>query len=591
MLNHNPPVKLPDANFFRTLQLVNCSGKFKMNVLLVTHDGSTLGTVPRLVTAEPGGFKPILLIARVDPAACNVKLFTNDSVTGSNSLLSCGITGRDEPFAPTRDSDAAAATLVVTFDVKASLSAASLLRFDVYPLHLAIRLRAPAATLLEVLAAAPQVAQVPDPRFGLSLHVLLRSPPFADMAAVVCALMIAAPSSVSALADTREGAVTALHLACANGSPLDVIELLLRPPDAVAAHLGSGPQLASRATTHGRLPVHEAARCAASPAVIRALLAAHPPAAAAVDLRGNTPLHCLLQRSRQCWPVPAESICDLIAAAPAAAETRNCLGLLPLHLAAACDAAGIAALLEANPHAAGDTGARGSPNRRFPLQRVLAAAASPRVLHPHAATPGVPLRLVRAILHACPPSARRWWRSPADALELPAGAACLAAPCRSDLLELLLEAGERSDADADPAAGREAQAEHVCGEPLDDEAAVDATSGCAAGTVDADSLRSYTVPHTQLVRRVVQVAKVADDLPERATAMENASASLAALIASARMRCALDSVPWSLLLGGERPWPANSIVAALRERALRRRFIILSARYRSRTEHLVQPTA
>lgn len=611
--------------------------KSTMSVSLITKDGLTLATVRVPSAADMVDFDDLLVSARIDPTACIVIRPLTGSKIEHRPSASPMI--QNESLAAGRDIHSQPPALTVAFDETCLLDFASLLRFGSYPLHLAIRLRAPASALLSVLAAAPEVAKIPDPRFGLPLHAVLRFPPFPEMVAVVCALIIAAPSSLAAAVDSREGATTALHLACANGAPLDVIELLLRPPDAVAALPASEPHLASTAMAEGRLPLHEAARAAASPAVIKALIAACPAAASAVDLRGNTPLHWLLQCSRQSWPVPTESIHALLAAAPAAAAARNCLGLLPLHLAAACDAAGIAALLEANPFAACDGGARGSPSRRFPLQRVLAAAASLRMLrldmdadadadaepevagadfawrgpallallqvsprealgcagaaqqqelpllHAAAATPGVPLRLVRALIDACPTSARRWWRSPTEALELPVGAACLASPCRGDLVELLLEAGEAADTAEEAGSARE---EHVCGDPLAGDASADAADNCLAATAGEDSLRSYSVPHAQLVRRIVRVAKLPFDLPERDAALEAASASLAALVASARRRAALDSVPWPLLLNGRDRWPVESLMAAFRERAARQRLLVVAARHRLRTAQQVK---
>lgn len=601
--------------------------RLNMRINLCLLNGTIVSAISSPVpdgAAHSIDFKVALVSARIDPDA--VTITTPDSghqiwpARGDDPVAWSGI----PPY-----------SLIIKYNSARLPTLGAPLRFGVHPLHLAIRLGAPAEELIAVIKSAPEVALIQDPRSGFPLYTLLRKPSFPGIADVVSCLLEAAPA---ALRQTEgEDAAMPLHIACRHGASVDIIRLLLNPPSASEGLLSSAVDRASRATPEGMLPLHEACRAHASSHVLHALLAAHSPAAAAVDSAGNTPLHWLLRCDRRCWPVAAASIRILLAAAPSSALARNKDGLLPLHLAAGCDAEGIAVLLEAGPAAAADTGSRGSPNRRFALQRVLADAATPRILraiataardgdgpeaeaedeaeelvsHPdwrapallallhaspaealctragagagadeipllHAAVaiPGVPLGLIRAILDKFPPSARRLWHTPAERLELPAGLACLASPCRGDVLELLLDAGEVEETVAEN--GAQYARAHGSGELLASDGLFDIDAVAAA-----DDLRAYRVPHAELARRLTRVAALPPTL--QAIAMHGASASLVALIAAARRNNSLESVPWSILLRGKRPWPAADLTAALRERAARRRMLIVAARDRVRT--------
>lgn len=77
---------------------------------------------------------------------------------------------------------------------------------------------------------------------------------------------------------------TALHLACRNQPPIDVINVFL----SIAVETVEWPD------TFGWLPVHYAAACLADTDVIKALTELFPKSKTTVDSRGRTPLHLVL---------------------------------------------------------------------------------------------------------------------------------------------------------------------------------------------------------------------------------------------------------------------------------------------------------
>lgn len=81
-----------------------------------------------------------------------------------------------------------------------------------------------------------------------------------------------------------ESSMTALHFACRNQPPLDVIDVFL----SIAIETVQWPD------TFGWLPIHYACACGAETEVIKALADAFPDSKTTVDRRGRTPLHFAL---------------------------------------------------------------------------------------------------------------------------------------------------------------------------------------------------------------------------------------------------------------------------------------------------------
>lgn len=90
-----------------------------------------------------------------------------------------------------------------------------------------------------------------------------------------------------------DSAMTALHLACRNKPPKDVIDVLL----AIAVDTAAWPD------SFGWLPIHYACACGADTDVIKSLGEAFPVSKTTVDRRGRTPLHFALGNSSLDNPV------------------------------------------------------------------------------------------------------------------------------------------------------------------------------------------------------------------------------------------------------------------------------------------------
>ena len=84
-----------------------------------------------------------------------------------------------------------------------------------------------------------------------------------------------------------ESAMTALHFACRNAPPLDVIDVFL----SIAVDTVQWPD------SFGWLPIHYACACGADGEVIKSLADAYPESKTTVDRRGRTPLHFYLGNS------------------------------------------------------------------------------------------------------------------------------------------------------------------------------------------------------------------------------------------------------------------------------------------------------
>jgi hypothetical protein len=86
-----------------------------------------------------------------------------------------------------------------------------------------------------------------------------------------------------------ESNMTALHFACRNVPPLDVIDVFL----SIAQDVVQWPD------SFGWLPIHYACACGADADVIRNLADAFPDSKTTVDRRGRTPLHFALGNSNK----------------------------------------------------------------------------------------------------------------------------------------------------------------------------------------------------------------------------------------------------------------------------------------------------
>jgi len=122
-----------------------------------------------------------------------------------------------------------------------------------------------------------------------------------------------------------ESSMTALHFACRNHPPLDVINVFL----SIALDTVQWPD------TFGWLPIHYACACAAGTDVISALAEAYPESRTTVDRRGRTPLHFALGQSNQNPDrlAPPGVVAILSNSGAAAYADEN--GMIPLHYACA----------------------------------------------------------------------------------------------------------------------------------------------------------------------------------------------------------------------------------------------------------------
>jgi hypothetical protein len=90
-----------------------------------------------------------------------------------------------------------------------------------------------------------------------------------------------------------DSAMTALHFACRNAPPLDVIDVFL----SIAIDTVQWPD------SFGWLPIHYACACGADKEVIKSIAKAFPESKTTVDRRGRTPLHFALGNSNPENPV------------------------------------------------------------------------------------------------------------------------------------------------------------------------------------------------------------------------------------------------------------------------------------------------
>lgn len=131
------------------------------------------------------------------------------------------------------------------------------------------------------------------------------------------------PQEVREAAEQRDDVgKTAIHFACQNVPPLDIIETFLN----IARDIIEWPD------QFGWLPIHYACAYGAEPLVIKALADAFPASKVTVDRKGRTPLHFFLGSNTQHKDSAAVVV---ILSNTGAAQYPTDEGLLPLHLACA----------------------------------------------------------------------------------------------------------------------------------------------------------------------------------------------------------------------------------------------------------------
>jgi len=120
-----------------------------------------------------------------------------------------------------------------------------------------------------------------------------------------------------------DASMTALHFACRNAPPADVINVFL----SIAIETVQWPD------NFGWLPIHYACACGADKEVIQNLKEAYPESATTIDKRGRTPLHFALGNSDPGKVVSPDVVVGLSSTGAASYADDN--GMLPLHYACA----------------------------------------------------------------------------------------------------------------------------------------------------------------------------------------------------------------------------------------------------------------
>mmetsp|Transcript_32659 Transcript_32659/g.75145 ORF Transcript_32659/g.75145 Transcript_32659/m.75145 type:complete len:816 (-) Transcript_32659:1052-3499(-) len=163
-----------------------------------------------------------------------------------------------------------------------------------------------------------------------------------------------------------ESSMTAMHFACRNRPPLDIIDVFL----SIAIETAQWPD------TFGWLPIHYACACSADTEVIKALAEAFPDSKTTVDRRGRTPLHFALGNQNPDRLAPPAVIAILSSTGAASYADDN--GMLPLHYACAYGASEEALYVLTDAYLA--AAATHDQNGRTPLHFALSnagRAASP----------------------------------------------------------------------------------------------------------------------------------------------------------------------------------------------------------------------
>jgi len=153
-----------------------------------------------------------------------------------------------------------------------------------------------------------------------------------------------------------ESGLTALHFACRNVPPLDVIDVFL----SIASDTVQWPD------SFGWLPIHYACASGSDSSVIHALADAYPESKTTTDRRGRTPLHFALGDK------PASPDVIVLLSSSGAAAYPDEIGMLPLHYACAFGASEdiLFALTDAYPEAIRARDSR----KRTPLHFALSNA-------------------------------------------------------------------------------------------------------------------------------------------------------------------------------------------------------------------------
>jgi len=155
---------------------------------------------------------------------------------------------------------------------------------------------------------------------------------------------------------------TALHLACRNQPPIDVINVFL----SIAVEAVEWPD------TFGWLPINYAAACMAEASVIKALTELFPKSKTTVDSRGRTPLHLVLGNGNRQNEMMAAHTVVAILSSSGAATYADFNGMLPLHYACAYGASEEALYVLTSAHYEGIRAC--DRNNRTPLHFALSNA-------------------------------------------------------------------------------------------------------------------------------------------------------------------------------------------------------------------------
>jgi len=182
------------------------------------------------------------------------------------------------------------------------------------PFHYAAAYQAPAESVAFLLRKNPKGVEVVNYYGRTALHLgALFKAPLRSME------LICNKYPLATRIKDKDGYIP-LHLACENGAASDVVRLLVN----------TYPLSVHASAQYSMTPLHFAVGQNANPSVVKALLegAGENSVCKAVDLLGNTPLHCALMGL-----APFEVIEMLVAFCPDTVWTKNSKGELPLEIA------------------------------------------------------------------------------------------------------------------------------------------------------------------------------------------------------------------------------------------------------------------
>ena len=177
------------------------------------------------------------------------------------------------------------------------------------PLHCACFYSAPDATIDAIIRADPRAAQRKDDDGRLPLHYACLKGASVDAVNQLLGAHVR-----GALAKDNDGRMP-LHHACSKAAPDGVIEALVR----------LGPKAAQSKDANGRLPLHLACKKGVSKAALNVLLQVYARGAAAKDDQEKLPVHHACQ-SGACSPAVVLALLD---AHPESIHARTAFGLTP----------------------------------------------------------------------------------------------------------------------------------------------------------------------------------------------------------------------------------------------------------------------